>query len=148
MRRFVSIVLAVSAVACEKSSPTAPPPTPDISGNWSGTLTSAQPGASATVTFALAQTGLIDLPPNPGLDPNQALAGTWTIYPALTVPIIVSGSLSGFINGSAVSFVFTANPSNNCPWNVTAAMTGAASMSGSYTSCSASNSGTFSATRQ
>jgi hypothetical protein len=70
------------------------------------------------------------------------------MYPDLDVPISVSGSLSGSITGSAVSFVLTANPSNNCPWNVTAAITKVASMSGSYTSCSASNSGTFTATRQ
>jgi hypothetical protein len=43
VRRVLLVLLAVSVVACRRSSPTALLPTQDISGNWSGTLTTAQP---------------------------------------------------------------------------------------------------------
>lgn len=45
MRRFLLILLAVSVVACERSSPTAPSSTPNISGNWTLILGSFSPNS-------------------------------------------------------------------------------------------------------
>lgn len=134
MRRFLLILLAVSVVACRRSSP-------NISGIWSGTLVDDVAGSS-TLQFTLEQARL-------------DLSGTAWMQLNCTslcaIPSVIDGSLSGslseFIDISAVSLRFTANPNNNCVISITATITDAVSMSGSYTSCSASSSGTFSATK-
>jgi len=146
VRRLALIPFAVALVACRSSSPTASLSTLDISGNWSGTLTNAANRLPTPLSFTVEQGGLVYLQPSPGPDPNQVLAGTYSLDTDLAV--IIGGSVSGVINKSTVSLALNKSPSNGCVILVTATMTGANSMRGNYTWCPASDSGSFSATRR
>jgi len=151
MRRFLSTVLAVSVAGCGRS--TAPTqPTPDISGNWSGTITSAAAG-TGTISFTLSQVCLVLLPPGSGCE--DALSGSWSASFASSASD-ESGALGGEIGQSAVLLDLAQSTSATCPLNVSATMTGSTSMRGTFASarpggtgfCPAADSGTFSATKQ
>jgi hypothetical protein len=155
MRRFLSILLVVSVVACERLSPTdltahtAPPP-PNLSGNWSGTISSFAAG-NGTISFTLMQMCLVLDPPGSGC--QVFLDGTWSASfanPASNE----SGTLSGGVADSTVSVDLMPSASGPCPLIVTAMLSDSTSFRGTYTffrtanpSCTADN-GTVTAIKQ
>ena len=151
MRRFLLIMLAVSGVACGRSSPaapTAPPPPPNLSGNWSGTISSFVAG-NGTISFTLTQ-GCLSLDP-PGSGCNVMLDGTWSA--SLANPTSnESGTLSGGVNETTVSVSLAQSTSGLCPLIVTATLADSTSIRGTYTqsrttSCAGDN-GTVAAIKQ
>ncbi len=96
LRRFSTIVFAAFGVACGRSSPMASTATPDISGTWSGTISSAKTG-NTTLLFTLVQGApLIDLSPSHGVDPNVAIGGTWS-RTFTELATTTGGTLNGFV---------------------------------------------------
>ncbi len=153
MRRFLSMVLAVSAVACRSRDIQLTPPrvVPDISGNWSGTITSALAG-NGTISLTQSQMCLILLPPGQGCQP--ALSGTWSASFPNSVTA-ENGSLSGQVSESTVTFGLSFNSSSACPIYVSATLADSTSMHGTYTqfhtmgnaACTGIDSGTVSLTK-
>lgn len=145
MRLRLSIVLAAAVVACGRSStPTAP--TPNISGNWSGTMFSTQSG-NGELAFTLTQRGLSLLPPGTGQE--QELTGTWSGSFLNANADGMSGTASGTVSQSSVTLALTPGVTG-CAYSLTATLTGAVSMSGTWTTsnCPYQAGGALSATRQ
>ena len=130
MQRFLVILVGLTVVACGRRGVeiTGPPPTPDISGNWSGTSAAAGMG---TLSFTLAQHCLILLPPGQGC--QEALSGTWLASLLNAGADGESGSLSGQVSASTVILGLTLSNPGTCQLLVTATLSGAATMHGTYT---------------
>ena|ERR1035437_6925854 len=139
MRRLLKIVgtaafVACGVVACGLVS-TAPTAT-DMVGKWSGTILSNQSG-SGTMVFTLVRSD------------SSSVSGIWSTSFANTANND-SGSMSGTIVGSGLSFILTPSNPNVCPFNATATLNGAMSMSGMYAAvnCTVAASGTFTVAKQ
>ncbi len=128
MQRFLTTVLCVAAIACGRTSPTAPLQTVDITGNWSGTITSARAG-SGTMLLILDQHCLPLLPPGGGC--QVEVLGKWTtIFPN---PIYTdSGSVWGTVHDSTTVFGLDPRDRNICPNFVTATVNRGTSINGKF----------------
>jgi hypothetical protein len=105
-------------------------------GKWSGTILSNQSG-SGTMVFTLVRSD------------SSSVSGIWSTSFANTANND-SGSMSGTIVGSGLSFILTPSNPNVCPFNATATLNGAMSMSGMYAAvnCTVAASGTFTVAKQ
>lgn len=119
IHRRVRIIAAVCAttIACGKSSPTAvTPQTVDVSGNWSGAISSARAG-NGTLLLILTPDCLPLLPPGRGCE--VSLMGKWTTLfenPAYSD----SGSVGGTVQDSTARITLGRRDPNICPFVVTA----------------------------
>lgn len=149
LRWFIAVAgLTVLAGCGSELQPTQP--TPNLSGNWSGTITSTL-SSTGTISLTLSQMGLVLLPPGVGME--QDLVGTWVTSFLNFNADANSGTLSGRVNESSVAFSLTPSqptPRGVCPRNFTGALTNATSMHGTYVTfnCTFTDSGTFTVTKQ
>lgn len=98
MKQFLFVVaLALSVAACGSDAPTAPTPPPpaQISGLWSGTLTSSQ-FAPQAISVGLNQTG-------------STIAGTW-----VNVALGWNGNVTGTVDATTFTGTFTLNRGTTC----------------------------------
>lgn len=132
MRKLITGIVVVWLAACGR---TTEPTTADLSGSWSGTISSATSGAG-TLGLTLSQS-------------SNSLSGTWTATFS-SAQYNNHGTLTGTVSGSSVSMVLTATGQAACPINVSGTLSGSTSISGSYvgSDCTTSSTGTFSATKQ
>jgi hypothetical protein len=128
MQRFLTAALCAAAIACGRSSPTAPPQTVDISGNWSGSIISARAG-SGTLLLILNQRCLPLLPPGHGCEGD--LTGKWTTI-FLNPAYSDSGTVSGSVQDSTTEFSLDQRDPNICPFEVTATVNRGTSMNGKF----------------
>jgi hypothetical protein len=144
MRKLTLVVLIVFVSACNDSSSIPTAPTPNISGAWAGTIAGTAAGSGA-LSLALAEGGVIGLPPDSGLDPSRPIGGTWSSSFSNAVNDS-GGNLSGFIDGSSVTATLTPSAAGQCTVSITATMTSSTSMSGTYvlSGCPTSANGTIS----
>jgi hypothetical protein len=128
MQRFLTTLLCLAAIACGRSSPTTPPQTVDISGNWSGTISSARAG-TGTLLLILDQHCLPLLPPGNGC--QGQLTGKWTTI--FTNPANSdSGTVSGTVQDSTTEFSLGRRDPNTCPFLVTATVSQRTSLNGKF----------------
>jgi hypothetical protein len=130
---FVLITACVGA-GCGKHSPTAPS-TDSLTGNWAG-ASSGYPAGQGSIAFSLTQSG-------------SSVSGTWTALfaePAYND----AGSATGRYSNGSLALTLTSSQANACPYTLTATVTNASTMSGTYAAfnCSIAAGGTFSATKQ
>jgi len=128
MPRFLTAVLCFAAIACGRSSPAAPKQTVNITGNWSGAISSARAG-SGTLLLILDQQCLVLLPPGNGC--QWQLTGKWTTLfsnPANSD----SGTVSGSVQDSTTQFSLVRRDTNICPFLVTATVNHGASINGKF----------------
>jgi hypothetical protein len=147
MNRLLFGLLLLTACGGE-TQPTQP--TPNLGGNWSGTITSTLSN-TGTISLTLSQMGMVLLPPGVGME--QDLVGTWVTSFLNFNADAYSGTLSGRVNESSVAFSLTpSQPTSRgvCPRNFTGALTNASSMHGTYVTfnCTFADSGTFTVTKQ
>ena len=132
-RLFIVLVLALSAAHCGGSSPSTPTPAPapanPLTGGWVGSATSQTIGTGA-ITATIVQSG-------------TTLTGTWAVQYA-NAANNNSGVLTGTIIGTGVTLTLSPSVPTNCPYAVTAVLTGN-TMGGSYATfnCSVGISGGF-----
>jgi hypothetical protein len=149
------IVLSVTAMACGRATaPTTPiPPGPNMSGTWSGTISSVMAG-NGTLSLTLSERCLSLLPPGVGCE--EELLGTWSTSFADSANNR-GGTVSGSVSGSSVSLSLYPGLAGTCPLSVTAALLNTVSsvqltlgMNGSFTTmnCAVADSGTISAIKQ
>jgi hypothetical protein len=131
--------LTVSACSRESSSATAPLQPGAITGSWSGALTDAIVG-SGTLSLNLNQFG-------------DSVDGTWnSTFPNSNDNH--AGTLRGAVAGSTLSVLLKPIGGSTCqygPFELTATVTSAGSMSGTLTEaypCVVANSGSFSGAKQ
>ena len=116
LKRFLAFAILIAAIACGRESATAPVPTANISGNWSGTINSSRAG-HGTMLLILDQHCLSLLPPGSGC--QVELTGKWTtIFPNPTFSD--SGSVWGTVQDSTTTFSLAWRDPNICPLSVTA----------------------------
>ena len=135
---LLTFVVGSASAACNSSSPPTGPSTPSVSGTWSGSITS-KPASLSTAVVPGARTR----PPGAittgyAVDSDQAritlsqtdssLSGSWsTTGPNGTN----GGTLTGFIDGSAVSMTLSPSSPTSCPYTATVTVSGN-SMTGTY----------------
>jgi hypothetical protein len=146
MKRLLFGLLVLTACGRDTSTQ----PTPNLSGNWSGTITSSQ-SSDGTISLTLTQMGLVLLPP--GVGSEQVITGTWMTSFRSVGPTSNDGTVSGQVDESSVAFSLTPSqpiPSGICPRNFTGALTNATSIHGTYVTfnCTFADSGTFTVTKQ
>lgn len=154
VRRLPLVLLAVSVVACTRKSPTAPPSTPNISGNWSGTVSSDTAG-NGTISFTISQMCLTLLPPGSGCEGQLSGSGVVSFANSTSNE---NGALSGYIAQSLVVLTLTQSTAGPCPLNFSGTMVGSTIMRGIYSSahvggapgvlCPTPDFGMFSVTKQ
>ena len=157
MRRFVSILLVMVVAACEIYRPTAPPPTPDISGSWSGPISSAVAG-TGTLSVTVFRMCLILLPPGHGC--QAAYSGGfdegWSTSFSNAASNDSGSQVGAQVSGSTVILSLSPSNSGTCPLLVTATLSDSTMMHGTYTQsthagsapCSGVDSGSVSLTRR
>ena len=112
---LLTLVACGASAACKGSSSPNGPSTSSVSGTWTGSITSNQAAGSGPARVTLSQTG-------------NNLSGTWSVTGPNSPD---SGSLTGSINGSGVSLTLSPSVPTNCPYTVTATVSGN-SMNGTY----------------
>jgi hypothetical protein len=124
VRILIGILACLAGAACG-SSPTSPSDA-SISGTWSG------PSGSQFVTVTFNQNG-------------GSLQGTWS-----TSPVINGGQLTGSKTGAGVQMTLSPSNPQNCPYTITATLSTATAMSGTYASfnCTVAISGSISLNKQ
>jgi hypothetical protein len=131
MQKLIPLACLLTLVACG-SSPTSPSAAASVTGTWLGTITSEQVAGSGSARVDFAGT-------------NSNLTGTWSVTGPSGPD---SGTLNGAVNGSAVTLTLTPSVPVNCPYAVTATMSGT-QLTGTYaaTNCSQAVSGGLSLTK-
>lgn len=135
-RALVAIaVLLMTACGSDNGSPTQP--ATSLTGTWSGIVSAfGSPAGPGGIQATIAESG-------------NALTGTWgTSYPN---PIFnSSGSLTGAVNGTAVSLTLSSSVAGGCPYSATATLSSSTLMAGTFAtvSCSVAQSGTFNLGKQ
>jgi hypothetical protein len=124
--RLVFGVCAISSVCCGRSM-TAPSPSLNLAGTWSGFLGQQGSGAALRITWSVNQNG------------NNLSGPATLIKPAANVP--ATGTLTGTLNGSQLSLTYVVQ-SGSVPGFPTCAIAG----NGSATATTSSISGTLVAT--
>jgi hypothetical protein len=131
---FLLVLAACGAsAACGSSSSPTGPSTHSVNGTWSGSITSNLAVGSGPATVTLSQSG-------------NRLSGTWSVI-GPTSPD--SGSLTGSVDGSAVSVTLSPSVPTGCPYTATMTVSGN-SMTGTYAAfnCTASIAGGIALTKQ
>jgi hypothetical protein len=138
MQRALLIVSMVAATACAGKSSTAPI-TGNVSGSWSGPMSSALLG-TGTLSLSLVQVG-------------DSVTGTWTT--AFPVPgLDLIGTVAGNISGSTITVLLQPLGGSTCqygPYDLTATVSGTSSLRGSFVTaynCVLPDSGTYTAAKQ
>ena len=146
MRLFLSVLVLASVAACEKSTAPAEPQSPNLSGNWTGTISSAVAG-SGTLALTISQFCIFETPSG---DCENELSGTWSATYANPANN-AAGSIEGSITQSAVMLDLVPAVAGTCPLIVTAVATDSTSFDGTYSqsrsqgSCTGVDSGTLAA---
>lgn len=116
MTKTPALVLALCLVAaCGGGSSPSAPSVVQVTGTWSGSITSNQASGSGPARVTLTQAG-------------TALTGTWN---AVGPGGPDSGNLTGAVSGSGVAMTLQSSVPSNCPYTVNVTVTGA-SMTGTY----------------
>lgn len=146
LRWFIAVAgLTVLAGCGSELQPTQP--TPNLSGSWSGTITSTL-SSTGTISLTLSQIGLVLLPSGVGME--QDLTGTWLTSFLNVNADANSGTLSGRVNEASVAFSLTPATPGVCPRDFTGTLANVTSMHGTYVTfnCTFTDSGTFTVTKQ
>jgi hypothetical protein len=130
LTHFAALLCLTAGLACGGDSTS---PTANLTGNWSGTISSQLAGPG---TFVLTF-----------VESSSSLSGTWSTTFSNTANNN-AGSLSGTASGSSVTLTLTPSDPQSCPFHVTGVMSGTV-ISGTYAAfpCTVAESGTFSASK-
>ena len=91
---LIAALLAAGACSDEKSSPTTPSTTPNLTGTYTGDITVQ--GAPARMVWTLTQSG-------------SSVTGPVLVTVA-TGTVLLNGSLAGTLTGTALTYTITVNP--------------------------------------
>jgi hypothetical protein len=112
---LLTLVACGASAACSGLRSPFGPSTPSVSGTWSGTITSNQVAGSGPARVTISQT-------------DNNLSGSWSVTGPNGPD---SGSLTGSVDGSAVSMTLSPSVPTSCPYTATATVSGN-SMTGTY----------------
>ena len=129
---LVALAVALGGCGGGGSTPSAPSGL-QVTGTWSGSITSNQVSGSGPARVTLTQSG-------------TTLTGTWN---ATGPGGPDSGNLTGSVSGQGVAMTLNSSVPSNCPYTVNVTVSGA-SMTGTYAAfqCTVAASGGISLTKQ
>lgn len=129
----LTLVACGASAACSGLSKLTGPSTASVSGTWSGTITSNQVAGNGAARVTISQT-------------DDKLSGTWNTTGPNSPD---SGSLTGFVDGSAVSMTLSPSVPTSCTSTATVTVSGN-SMTGTYAAfnCTVAAAGGIALTKQ